>query len=147
MSGSTLSRQLLRTGTVFYYRDFEGHTETKDRYFIVVGSDDTNFFCFTTSTSEKLTRNPYLKNQITPVIPKDSECLRKACVVDCTELVAFDDIRLSSYINSKRVTIEGSLSAERLRWISETVKNSTVLNEREQEAVRKALERLIAEEE
>jgi hypothetical protein len=124
---------------VFYYRDFEGHRETKDRYFVVVGSNETQFFCFTTSTSEKLIKNPNLASQITPLIPRGSECFRKSCVVDCTELIAFDDIQISNYLNSRRVTVEGTLSGERLRWIAQAVKNSTVLNEREQGVVQEAL--------
>ena len=151
-SSSRLSRELLTTGAVFYYRDFEGHTETKDRYFIVVGANEgtclhilpevfneTQFFCFTTSTSERLIYSPSLASQATPIIPKGSECFRKPCVVDCTELVAFDDIQISSYLNSRRVTLEGTLSGERLRWIARTVKKSAVLNERERRVVQDAL--------
>jgi hypothetical protein len=139
MPGSSLSRQLLSTGTVFYYRDFEGHTETKDRYFIVIGCDDVSFFCFTTSTSPTLINHRYLSSQVTPLIPQGAECFRKACVVDCTELHAFDDILLSNYLNSRRVTVEGTLSEERLTWIAKTVRDSTVLSEREQSVVRRAL--------
>ena len=138
-SSSRLSRELLTTGAVFYYRDFEGHTETKDRYFIVVGANETQFFCFTTSTSERLIYSPSLASQATPIIPKGSECFRKPCVVDCTELVAFDDIQISSYLNSRRVTLEGTLSGERVRWIARTVKKSAVLNERELRVVQDAL--------
>jgi hypothetical protein len=54
-------------------------------------------------------------------------------------LVAFDDIQISSYLNSRRVTLEGTLSGERLRWIARTVKQSAVLNERERRVVQDAL--------
>jgi hypothetical protein len=140
MPGSSrLSREFLTIGAVFYYRDFEGHTETKDRYFIVVGANETQFFCFTTSTSQRLIDNPYLASQVTPIIPRGCECFRKSCVVDCTELVAFDDIQISNYLNSRRVTLEGMLSDERLRWIAQTVKKSVVLNARERRVVQDAL--------
>jgi hypothetical protein len=124
---------------VFYYRDFEGHTETKDRYFIVVGSSGTDFFCFTTSTSEWLIENQRLASQVTPVIPMGCECFRKSCFVDCRELLSFDDIQMSSYLNSRRVTIEGTLSTEHLKWIARTVKKSLILNDREISIVKSAL--------
>lgn len=54
-------------------------------------------------------------------------------------MVAFDDIQISSYLNSRRVTLEGTLSGERLRWIARTVKQSAVLNERERRVVQDAL--------
>lgn len=129
------SRELLDVGTVFYHRQFQGHTETKDRYFIVVGSDDTDFFCLTTSTSQRLISNPKFASEITPVIPSGSECFRKDCVVDCKELHLFDDIVLSSYIGSGRVTVEGTVSEQTLQWITSTVSGSQLLSPREKKAI------------
>jgi hypothetical protein len=138
-SASALSRRTLSIGTVFYYRDFEGHNLTKDRYFIVVGIGETDFFCFTTSTSEWLIANQRLATQVTPMIPMGCECFRKSCVVDCRELISFDDIRMSNYLRSGRVTVEGTLSPERLRLVAKTVKNSIILNDRERSIVQNAL--------
>jgi len=145
MSGSRLSRERLSIGTVFYYRDFEGHTRTKDRYFIVVGTDDTAFFCFTTSTSSYLIDHPYLSSSVTPLIPKGSECFRKDCVVDCTELVVFDDILMSNYLNSGRVTVEGTLSGKGLKLISDVVDKSSVLDERERAMILASLQPFLDE--
>ena len=138
-SSSAIRRRTLTVGTVFYHRDFEGHNVTKDRYFIVVGLSDTDFFCFTTSTSEWVIENPYLSSQITPVIPMGCECFRKACVVDCRELYSFDDILMSNYLNSGRVTVEGALSPERLKLVAKIAKNSIMLNDREIAIVKSAL--------
>jgi hypothetical protein len=139
-SSSDLSRRALTAGAVFYYRDFEGHKATKDRYFIVVGFSSTHFFCFTTSTSERLIESQYLASQVTPIIPAGrGECFRKACVVDCRELVSFDDIRMSNYLRSRRVTVEGTLSPEWLKTVARIVKNSIVLNERDKSIVKSGL--------
>jgi hypothetical protein len=46
---------------------------------------------------------------------------------------------MSSYLNSRRVTVEGALSDERLAWIARVVKKSEVLNAREQGIVKTAL--------
>ena|SRR2546426_758316 len=145
MSGSRLSRERLSIGTVFYHRDFEGHTRTKDRYFIVVGMDDTAFFCFTTSTSSYLIGHPYLSNSVTPLIPKGSECFRKDCVVDCTELVVFDDILMSNYLNSGRVTVEGMLSRKGLKLVADVVDKSSVLDERERAMILASLQPFLDE--
>ncbi len=146
MSGSRLSRERLSIGTVFYYRDFEGHTRTKDRYFIVVGVDDTAFFCFNTSTSSFLIiGHPYLSSSVTPLIPNGSECFRKDCVVDCTELVVFDDILMSNYLNSGRVTVEGTLSGKGLKLVADVVNKSSVLDERERAMILASLQRLLEE--
>jgi hypothetical protein len=138
-SSSALSRRTLVAGTVFYYRDFEGHDITKHRYFIVVGFSDTEFFCFTTSTSEWLIENRRLANQVTPVIPMGTECFRKSCFVDCRELLSFDDILMSNYLNSGRVTVEGWLSPETLKSVAKTVKHSIILNDREKAIVKNTL--------
>jgi hypothetical protein len=114
---------------------------------MLLGIDDTRFFCFTTSTSEKLMQSRYLADQITPLIPKGSECLRKSCVVHCGELIAFDDILLSNYLRGKRVTIEGKLTDEHLKWIARVVKGSKVLSEREKNIVGRALVQFWVEDE
>jgi hypothetical protein len=138
-ASTNLIRRLLSPGKVFYFLDFEGHTQTKDRYFVVVGFSDTHFFCFTTSTTGYLAHDGLLRAQVTPLIPVGCECFPKECFIDCKELIAFDDIMLSSYLNSGRVTIKGILSPERLRMVAKTVKYSIVLNDRDKATIKSAL--------
>jgi hypothetical protein len=120
VSGNFLSRSEVTIGTVLYYRQFQGHTDTKDRYFIVVAMDETHFYCLTTTTSVNFIGNPRFASERTPPIPLGSECFRRECVVDCTELHSLDDILISNYLNSKRVTIDGTISTVTARCILNT---------------------------
>jgi len=127
-SDSRRSRQLLKVGTVFYHREFEGHSETKDRYFVVAAVDDASFHCFTTTTSEFVIKNPHLKTEVTALIPKGSACLPKECVIDCRELHSFDDILMTNRLSANRVTIEGSLPVEYLRELATTIRGTRTLD-------------------
>lgn len=125
---SRKSRQLLEIGTVFYHREFDGHTETKDRYFVVAAIDETTFHCFTTTTSELVINNPRLKTETTSLIPKGATCLPKECVIDCREIHTFDDILMTNRINTGRVTVEGKLPAEYLRQLATTIRGTRTLD-------------------
>jgi len=143
MPNSQLSRDRIRPGTVIYHRDFEGFAETKDRYFIVIAATPTDFVCFTTSTSSKVFTNPKLRHNVTDIIPTSRECFRKPCFVDCRELHYFDDIVMSSFLNSGKVTIEGVLSTATVAAIYVTVRSSLALNNREKDLVSSALKGLL----
>jgi hypothetical protein len=128
MSASSKSRQLLSVGTIFFHREFECNDGTvKDRYFVVVGSDETSFHCLTTSTQEYLRATARFSTETSCIIDAGTTALPKTCVVDCRFLYAFDDIIMSNRLSTGRASVVGQLPNEYLESVYEGVKSSRVL--------------------
>lgn len=74
-----------------------------------------------------------------------STCLPKDCVVDCRTLYSFDDIMLSSYLNSRRIEVKGKLPGEALRSIRAAALTSRVLEKRKKQVVLDSLDRYLGD--
>ena len=127
MNPSRKSRSELEVGTVIHYRDFEGKTGQKDRYFIVVAIDENSFYCFTTTTQTYLLESDRFKAEASPIIQAGSTCLPKKCVVDYRNLHRFDDIVMTNRLTTNRARVIGHLPDSILIMIKDGVKNSKLL--------------------
>lgn len=141
---SQKSRSTLDIGSVFLHFGFDGHTQVKDRYFVVVASESCSFLCFTASTQAYLTANPKFRTEVTPAIRARDECFPKDCVIDCRNLIPFDDVLLSSYLTSGRVKPVGALSLAGVAAILKTVQASRILALKDKRIVAEALRAILS---
>jgi hypothetical protein len=127
----------LETGAIIFYEKFEGHEETKDRYFVIISNKAALVECFTTTTQLHAKNSPKLANEYCEILEGEC-CLPKRCFVDFRSIYPFDDIQLGSRLRSKSVKRLGCLVPELLSRIRASLANSRSLSPDEKE-------RLIAE--
>lgn len=133
-----MSHCTLEIGSVVFHEKFDGHNGLKDRYFIVVLNESPSVQCFTVTTQPHAETKPRLATEFCQIATGEC-CLPKRCFVDFRRVYSFDDIQMSSWINSKRVKEIGFLPDELIARIEESLHRSRMLSDAEKEPLLRGL--------
>lgn len=134
----------LETGDVLFYERFRGHTELKDRYFVVLVNGGELLICLTTTTRNWPQEVPRLATEFVEVSRGES-CLPKSCFIDLRNAQEFQDTVINSKLRAGTVKVLGTLPVAVLSRLRDTLAGTKSLSLNEKRQFIDALEDAICE--